>query len=147
MSVNGASFGHKDLFPYERQSNSHERYNKTEIDPMVQIITALGKNLDDGYNYNCGKTPVAKLFNISMEIPNIKMNLKNCCWHQKRTKYRFFHPCVWCHLKLTFSNGSVKIVSLELDIFLRISGMINKMVLSLPCFRLNCFTTQYDKLN
>ena len=48
LSVNGASFGHKDLFPYERQSNSHERYNKTEIDPMVQIITALGKNLDDG---------------------------------------------------------------------------------------------------
>ena len=48
LSVNDASFGHKDLFPYERQSNSHERYNKTEIDPMVQIITALGKNLHDG---------------------------------------------------------------------------------------------------
>ena len=46
--VNGGKFGHKDLFPYEGQSNSHERHNKTEIDPMVQIITALGKNLHDG---------------------------------------------------------------------------------------------------
>ena len=47
-AVNGDKFGHKDLFPYEGQSNSHERHNKTEIDPMVQIITALGKNLHDG---------------------------------------------------------------------------------------------------